>query len=200
MAKAFRVLGVAVSTPFFEGIVAHWLFNVERDLDTGPDAEAVLLYRFDRFPADFLFLTGLFADRQQTFGFGCSCVVELGVFASGNKYSHFIVVQLGELVEVHRGDDGLTFVEVAFSMQVRAFAYADAVKAFQPFAFFLLELVFPEDDADIAFLGVQVLDVLTDALVELQVGTEKKQALPRVRDELFEVIGHTCRIEEFCHC
>ena len=69
--------------------------------------------------------TNLLAYPDDPLGFLKNRVVKIWLILAGYDYAHFVVVDLRELLEVHRSDQRFVFVQVAFRVKVLAKASPD---------------------------------------------------------------------------
>ena len=149
----------------------------------------------DTFHADAHFI----ADADDALRFFVGVFVEFGVVLAADEDSHFVVINLAELVEVQAGDDGVGLVQVALGMQVFAKAGADIALRFEPFNFLRLQLAFAVDDAHIDLQAVFVLQQFFDAVVQLEKRADQNQPVFRAFDEFFEEVIGGGGIEKLGH-
>ena len=114
---------------------------------------------------------------------------------AGYQQAHFQVVLLGELVKIHRGQDGLLFVQVTLRVEVFVVADLNRIQGFEPLLLCLYPL-FPTDHKDI---HVRVNEEFLNPGINLEIGADNHQTLVSVLDDLAEFSGNTLGVKKLDH-
>jgi len=154
-----------------------------------------VLRRCNTFHRDADFVT----DANDPLRFLIGIAVQLGVLFATDQDTHFVVVDLAELVEVEAGDNAQFLVEIALGMQVFAEAGADIRQLAQPADLHGLQLTFPVNHAHIDLQPVLVGQQFLHPVVELQVRTDQDQTILGVLDQLFKEIVGRAGVQKLCH-